>query len=151
MPEMDGLQAAKAIKEEFKEVKIIMLTQYGERRFVKKCQEIGAKGYLIKDCSKSKLIDTIRDVHNGGVHFIPGEDYNNGFPIPDLLKDVHLTCKEKEVLELIAEEKCNYEIATELKIEKTTVKTHKRRMLWKTGAKTITGLVVWAFRKRIIK
>jgi DNA-binding NarL/FixJ family response regulator len=132
-------------------MKIIMLTQYDERRFMKKCREIGVEGYILKGCDKDDLVKAIRNVYNGGTLYMTGKEVPNGFPVPDLLDDIQITVKEQEVLKLIAEEKCNDEIAKELNIEKTTVKTHKRRMLWKTGAKTITGLVVWAFRKRIIK
>jgi DNA-binding NarL/FixJ family response regulator len=132
-------------------MKIIMLTQYDERRFMKKCREIGVEGYILKGCDKDDLVKAIRNVYNGGTLYMTGKEDPHGFPVPDLLDDIQITVKEQEVLKLIAEEKCNDEIAKELNIEKTTVKTHKRRMLWKTGAKTITGLVVWAFRKRIIK
>jgi DNA-binding NarL/FixJ family response regulator len=151
MPGIDGLQAAEAIKKNFKDVKIIMLTQYDEKRFMKKCREIGVEGYLLKTCDKNELVNTIINVHNGGSFYTGVNGKTTGYPVPDLLNCVRITGKEEEVLQLIADEKCNDEIAKELNIEKTTVKTHKRRMLWKTGAKTITGLVVWAFRKRIIK
>jgi len=151
MPVMDGLQAAAVMKKDFNAVKIIMLTQYGEKRFIKKCEEIGAKGYLLKDCTKNVLIDTIRNVYNGGKHYSAGDDFNNGFPVPDLLNDVQISCKEKEVLELLTEEKNTGEIAKELKICNTTVKEYKERMFWKTGTKSIGGLIAWALRKRIIK
>jgi len=151
MPEMDGLQAAEAIKEEFKEVKIIMLTQYDERRFMKKCREIGVEGYLLKGNDSRILVKAIKSVHNGGLYYDDVNGNSNGFPVPDLLNSVLISGKELEVLELIAEEKKEYEIATDLKISKATVKEYKRRMLVKTGTKSAVGLIKWAFRKRFIK
>jgi DNA-binding NarL/FixJ family response regulator len=151
MPGMDGLQAATEIKLKHQNMKIIMLTQYDERRFMKKCREIGVEGYILKGSDKDDLVKAIKIVHKGGILYEAGKEGEHEFPVPGLMDEIHITGKEQEVLELIAEEKCNDEIAKELNIEKTTVKTHKKRMLWKTGTKTITGLVVWAFRKRIIK
>lgn len=151
MPRMDGLLTAAEIKKKHSYMKIIMFTQYDERRFSKKCREIGVEGYMLKGSNKDNLVKTIRNVYNGGILYMAGNEGPNEFPVPGLTDEIHITGKEQEVLELIAEEKCNDEIAKELNIEKTTVKTHKKRMLWKTGTKTITGLVVWAFRKRIIK
>jgi DNA-binding NarL/FixJ family response regulator len=151
MPGMDGLLAAAEIKKKHGYMKIIMLTQYDERRFMKKCREIGVEGYILKGCDKDDLVLAIRNVNNGGTLYMTGKEVPHGFPVPDLLDEIQITVKEQEVLKLIAEEKCNDEIAKELKIENSTVRTHKKRMLLKTGAKNVIGLVVWAFRKRIIK
>jgi two-component system, NarL family, nitrate/nitrite response regulator NarL len=151
MPGMDGIQAAEIIKRRQPATGIIMLTQYDERRFMKKCREIGVEGYLLKGIDKDDLVKAIINIFNGGIQYMTDKKSPNEFPVPGLMIEIQITTKEKEVLKLIAEDKCNSEIAQELNIKQTTVKTHKRRMLWKTGAKTITGLVVWAFRKRIIK
>jgi DNA-binding NarL/FixJ family response regulator len=151
MPRMDGLQAAAEIKKRHPGIKIIMLTQYDEKRFMNTCRDIGVEGYLLKDTGRDDLVQAIRNVKKGGIQYIRGKQRMVDFPIPALSDEIQITGKEQEVLELIAESKCNDEIAKELKIENSTVRTHKKRMLIKTGAKNVIGLVVWAFRKRIIK
>ena len=62
MPELDGIDAAKILKKQFSKLKIIILSQYGERGFIRRCQKIGVDGYLIKGCSSKELISTIKNI-----------------------------------------------------------------------------------------
>ena len=151
MPGMDGLQAAAEIKKLHPGVKIIMLTQYDENRFMTKCRGMGVEGYLLKESDGHDLAKAVRNVHHGGIQYLKGNHNRRDFPVPGLTDDLLITGKEKEVLQLIAEDKTNKEIAEEMKIAATTVKTYRQRMFLKTGIKSITGLLAWAFRKRIIK
>ncbi len=69
MPELDGLEAAKILKKQFENIKIIILTQFDERSFIRCCQKIGVEGYLLKDCGKIELLKAINKVYNGGILF----------------------------------------------------------------------------------
>lgn len=149
MPVMDGLHAAEVIKQKLSHVKIIMLTQYDERRFVRKCREIGVEGYLLKDCGGPILIDAIRTVYEGGSIYRNKGCGNNNFPVPELINCV-LTEKEKIVLKMIVNECCNKDIANEINIEVNTVKTYKERLKEKTGTTNMIGLVKWAIENNMV-
>ncbi len=150
MPVMDGLQTAEAIKHTYKNVKIIMLTQYDDKKFMKKCKEMGVEGYLLKDCGKSELLNAIRNIYNGGTQYIAGNGDNNSFPVPDILNKLQITGQEHEGLKLMASEYCNADIARKLNIEINTVKTYKDRLKMKAGVKTTIGLIKWAIENGLI-
>lgn len=142
MPVMDGLQTAEAIKQRYKNVKVIMLTQFGERGLVRKCMEMGAEGYLLKDCTKDVLISAIKTVNMGDTFY----KFNNGTFINDKCKkgNQKLTQRELQVLRLMVKDMNYWEITKELRISIYAVRTYRDRLLTKTGTSTIAGLVQWA-------
>ena len=142
MPVMDGLQTAEAIKQRYKNVKIIMLTQFGERGLVRKCMEMGAEGYLLKDCTKDVLISAIRTVNKRDTFY----KFNNGSIINEKCKKENqkLTTRELQVLRLMVKDMNYWEITKELRISIYAVRTYRDRLLTKTGTSTIAGLVQWA-------
>jgi len=150
MPEMDGLEAARHIKEDFRHVKVIMLTQYDDRGFIKWCKKMGVEGYLLKDCDPGFMSHAIRLVFEGGTVFGTKNGNSNRFPVPDLLNKIQITGQEHEVLKLMASEYCNADIARELNIEINTVKTYKDRLKTKAGVKTTIGLIKWAIENGLI-
>ncbi len=150
MPELDGIDAAKILKKQFKDTKIIMLTQFWERGFIRHCQKIGVDGYLLKDCGKDKLIETITNIFNGGIYF----NLSNGRE-----KETHrlncdnskslLSCRELDVLKLLVKDFTYGQIAEKLGIELSSVKTYKLRLKRKSETHTLSGLIAWAYQNNI--
>jgi DNA-binding NarL/FixJ family response regulator len=142
MPELDGIETARFIKKSYNQVKIIMLTQFGERGFVRKCIEIGVEGYLLKDCSKEELISAIRTVKMGNTLYkFNNSSVNNDKCKKDIQK---LTQRELQVIRLMVRDMTYWEITKELRISIYAVRTYRDRLLTKTGTSTIAGLVQWA-------
>lgn len=152
MPELDGIDAAKILKRQFKDIKIIILTQFGDRGFIGRCQKIGVEGYLLKDCGKSELLKAINKVYNGGILFSINNASTGKMPqtIKVKSKDKILSSRELEVLLLMANDKNSVEIARELSLNESTVRTYKRRLLSKSGTNTTTGLINWASKQKLI-
>jgi DNA-binding NarL/FixJ family response regulator len=150
MPLMDGLETAAAIKNNGYDVKIIMLTQYDERAFIRRCQALGVEGYLLKDSTKQILVHAIRMVYEGGTVYGTKNGKNNGFAVPDLLLKEEITGNEKRILKLIAEEKSNHEIAELLGISENTIKKQRERLMAKAGVNKTAGLVYWAMKNNLL-
>jgi DNA-binding NarL/FixJ family response regulator len=149
MPILDGIDTLKILRNKFKKIKVIMLTQFGERQFIKKCIEYGADGYLLKDCGKHELMNAIRTVNEGGTWFDIHNRLSNS--INENLDDMpKLSKREVEVLQLICEELSNREIAEKLNISVDTVNTYRTRLMKKAGAKKVIGLFRWASKNRLI-
>jgi DNA-binding NarL/FixJ family response regulator len=152
MPEMNGLEVAENIKRNHKKVKVIMLTLYSNRSFIKRCQALGVEGYMLKDCGKQELLKAINIVNNGGLFY--SVDRSRKFEIPPpakiKLKNIKLSSREKEVLALMANDKNCIEIAKELGLNESTVRTYKQRLLIKSGTNTSSGLINWAYKQKLI-
>jgi two-component system NarL family response regulator len=148
MPELDGVAAIVAIRSEFPEARILVLTTYDGDENVYRALENGAKGYLLKDCSTEDLLTAIRKVHSGATHVSEraaaklAERTMSGPP---------LSARETEVLKLVAGGKSNKEIAGLLFISEGTVKTHVLSIHEKLGVSDRTEAVVTAIRRGILR
>jgi DNA-binding NarL/FixJ family response regulator len=148
MPKLDGLAATKMVHKKFPGVKIIALSQYDEKRFVKQMVKNGAAGYLLKDSSREILEKAIRTVQNGENYFcdrlsmrlisqeLKMEDTKSLFP--------KLTEREIEILRLLGRELSSQEIAYKLFISFHTVESHRANLMSKAGVKNTAGLIRWA-------
>jgi len=154
MPMLDGLECTKKVSKQFPEVKVIALSQYDEKRFVKWMVKNGASGYLLKDADKDNLEKAIRAVHAGEKYFcdrlslrlvtqeLKMENTRDLFP--------KLTDREVEILNLICREFSSQEIADKLFISFHTVESHRANLMQKAGAKNTAGLVRWAVENDFI-
>lgn len=157
MPEMDGLELTKAIKEKYPNIKIIALTMMGESQHIKQMLAEGAMGYLLKDCSEEELVLAIKNVQNGGTYYSPEVTniiLNNIRKVKPattskVATEMPLTEREKEVLHLILKEQSNKEIADKLFVSVRTVDAHKRNLLDKTGSRNVAGLVIYAIERQL--
>lgn len=152
MPIMNGIDATKAIKERFPHVKIIIFSQYDEKRFVKRVLKEGAHGYLLKSATSSELAKAIRMVVSGAIYLseeLPNVFTEKAKKKPDYLF-ADLTSREIEIVRLICDEKTTDEIAEILFISHNTVETHRANILLKIGVKNTAGLVKWAIENEII-
>jgi len=148
MPELDGAGAILAIRSEFSDARILVLTTYDNDESVFRALENGAKGYLLKDCSTSELLAAIRKINSGGTHVSEraaarlAERAMAGGP---------LSPREIEVLKWIAEGKSNKEIAALLFISEGTVKTHVLSIHEKLGVSDRTEAAVTAIKRGILR
>jgi DNA-binding NarL/FixJ family response regulator len=155
MPEMDGLEAARQIRERFPDVGVIMLSAYDDRQFVVEAVRSGARGYVLKARDAEHLIQTVRLVATGNMVIDPqlvvalAEELSNAKE-RDRRADT-LTAREVEVLQLLAFGHTNRAIAEKLFISPDTVKTHLEHIFEKLGASDRTAAVAEALRRRLIE
>jgi len=147
MPEMNGLDALIAIRGEFPEARIIVLTTYTGDMQVLRAIKAGARAYLLKNTLHKELVDTIRAVH-AGKKYISSEA---SFELAEHASDDVLTPAEIRVLRLIAEGNANKEIAAQLSVSEDTVKSQVRNILSKLGAKDRTHAAMIGLKRGIIE
>jgi DNA-binding NarL/FixJ family response regulator len=155
MPEMDGLEAARQIREKYPEVGVIMLTAYDDRQFVVEAVRSGARGYVLKARDAEHLIQTVRLVAGGNMVIDPqlvvalAEELSQAKDRDRRAET--LTAREVEVLQLLAFGHTNRDIAEKLYISPDTVKTHLEHIFEKLGASDRTAAVAEALRRRLIE
>jgi two-component system, NarL family, response regulator NreC len=153
MPDMNGIVATTLILAENPRIKVIALTGLDDRRFVSNMLRAGASGYLIKDCSCQELIRAIRRVVANKVYLSSGimdmvvKDYVTPPASSDSPCSSHLTIREKEVLQLVAEGHSTPQIAHSLHVSVKTIESHRQNLMMKINAKGIAGLTKYAIRE----
>jgi DNA-binding NarL/FixJ family response regulator len=155
MPKMDGLDCTRQVSKRYPQVKAIGLSQYDEKRFVKKMVKNGASGYLLKDAGKDQIETAVRTVHSGENYYcerlsvrlvqqeLKAEQTSSLFP--------KLSPREAEVLNLICTELSSHEIADKLFISIHTVESHRANLMAKAGVKNTAGLVRWAVENDLLE
>jgi DNA-binding NarL/FixJ family response regulator len=146
MPDMSGIEAITAIRAEFPNARIIVLTTYAGDAQAAAALKAGAVGYLLKSLVRKELLETIRAVH-GGKRRVPPEIATE---IAEHVADDALTDRELDVLRRVAEGKSNKLIAAELEISEGTVKTHMKSILPKLDASDRTHAVMIALKRGIL-
>ena len=147
MPEMNGLDALMAIRDEAPEARIIVLTTYAGDAQVLRAIKAGARGYLLKSALHRELLETIRAVHAGKKSLSAEVSYE----LAEHATDDALTPAEIRVLRLIAEGNANKEIADQLSIREETVKSRVKNILSKLGAKDRTHAAMIGLKRGIIE
>lgn len=146
MPEMNGVEAMIAIREEFPSARIIVLTTYVADAQVLRALEAGARAYLLKSVLRKELPETIRLVHAGHKRIAP----EVAATLAEHAVDDALSVREVEVLKLIAGGNANKMIAAQLSITEETVKGHVKNILAKLAANDRTHAVTIALKRGII-
>jgi len=152
MPGINGFDATRIISEQYPKVKVISLSMYGEEDMI----EAGARGFLLKSSEINEVSEAIRRVMQGGTYFSSDILYNVLKNIHTVVSKtdtqaLHLSQREKEVLELICRGKSNQEIADQLFISKRTVEKHRANLLAKTNTKNTAQLVMFAVENKLIE
>ena len=147
MPEMSGVDAIIAIRDQFPRARIIVLTTYTGDVQVVRALKAGAQGYLIKNLLHKELLDAIRRVHSGKKILTP----ELSCEVASHAADDSLTPAEISVLRLIAEGNANKQIAAQLSISEETVKSRVKNILSKLGANDRTQAVTIALKRGIIE
>jgi len=147
MPELGGVDAMIAIRGEFPEARIIVLTTYAGDAQVLRALKAGARAYLLKNSLHKELLETIRAVHAGKKALSAEASYQ----LAEHATDDALTPAEVRVLRLIAEGNANKEIAAQLSISEETVKGQVRNILSKLGANDRTHAAMIGLKRGIIE
>ena len=156
MGEAGGIETTRLVREQYPEIKVLVLSMHSESSYIVRMLEAGASGYLLKDAGSAELINAIKAVAQGHTYFSSQvsatlvDQLVKGKKPPERKAGVPLTRREIEVLRLIAEEYSNPEIADKLFISIRTVDTHRRNLLEKLGVKNTAGLVKYAIKHGLV-
>lgn len=159
MPEVDGIAATARIKNEYPETEIIALSMYADKHFISEMFKAGAKGFLLKDCASTELVEAIYTVRNGDVYIGPS--------ISDIVAKMYvdnihgsegtagdsgsdLSPREIEITKMLAEGFTNNEVAEKLHVSVKTVGTHRQNIMRKLGLRNIAELTKYAINKGLI-
>ena len=157
MPGLSSFEAARQIRKNRPETKLLFLTMYEDDDYLAQCLEVGATGYVLKDTPAPQLVSAVRDVYKGGNHLssrVLGK-------LVDFRARVHdakmrprvttLTPREREILKLLAEGNSVKEIAVLLDLSVKTVEAHKFNLMRKLDIHNKAQLVTYAIQKKIVK
>lgn len=156
--EFNGLDLTAALKLEFPEIRVLILSVYEDNHFISQLLKKGAHGYLVKDSSPQEVINAITEISTKGL-------YINDKTLQAIRQDLHatpqikrvdkttfspvvLTRREEEILELICQQKTTDEIAGQLFISPKTVNGHRNNLLQKTSSRNVAGLVTFALSRK---
>jgi len=156
MPDMSGAQTSENILQYQPKAKILALSNYDELPYVERMIASGAKGYVLKNIEPSQLLNAIRTILENKT-FYSNEvaskllDAANKDSVNNILEKHALTKRELEVLQMIAMEMTNEEIAEKLFVGKRTVDTHRQNLLNKLHARNTVGLIKAAYKLELVK
>jgi len=154
MPTMNGISAGQRLKQSMPNVKLIYLTMNQDPDLAAEAFRLGAKGYLLKSSAGSELVDALRTVFRGGSYVTPlmTEDVLGSFVnhFKNLKSTSHLTLRQKEVLQLLAEGRSMKEAAYILNVSPRTVAFHKYTMMEHLHIKTRAELVQYALNTQLL-
>jgi DNA-binding NarL/FixJ family response regulator len=157
MPEMDGISLAKAVQSSKPNVKVVVLSMMNDTQNIREMIDAGVKGYILKNTGKIELISALEKVAAGGIYFsdevtteMMRAVSENLHPTPMPEASSPLTAREKDVLQLVAKELSNAQIAESLNISERTVETHRKNIFRKTNTKGVIGLIKYAYEHQLI-
>ncbi|MBS1627941.1 MAG: response regulator transcription factor [Bacteroidetes bacterium] len=155
MPLMSGIDLCKIIKEEYPQIKVLILSMYNSQTVVKEAITAEADGYILKHAGKEELLMALHRIINNGTYFsqdilpIIYNQYKREKEQEKIL--ALLSTRETQILSLIVKEYTSEEIGQQLFISKKTVDNHRTHILEKTGCKTTIGLVKYAIKNGIME
>jgi DNA-binding NarL/FixJ family response regulator len=153
MPELNGADATRAILQRDPKCRVIVLSMYSQREYVRRALKAGAAGYVVKRSAAKELVDAIRAVHAGQRYLSPRvadvvlDDYTDGKQDDPLSR---LSAREREVLQLLAEGRTGAQIAERLSLSQKTVETYRARLVEKLGIRDLAGLVRFAIQRGLV-
>lgn len=158
MPGKSGIEVTRKLKELYPEIQVLALTMHEDITMITRMVEAGASGYILKRTNMNEVLEAIRVVADKGkylgrdVQALMMENLNSSDHTkePSGNTPATLTNREKEILNLVAKEYNNSEIAEKLFISERTVETHRRNIFTKTKTKTIVGLIKYAIREGLV-
>lgn len=154
MPNVDGIQGVRLIKQHFPQVKVVMQTVFEDDEKIFAALQAGAEGYILKNAGVDKILQSITEVYNGGAFMTPTVALRvmrhfNSTPSPQ--PEAHaLTLKEKEVLKLLTEGLSYKMVADRMHISYYTVNTHVKNIYGKLQVHSVGEAISFAMRNRIV-
>ncbi len=154
MPGLNGIEAARRLKQSNPDAKLVILTMHGDLSFVSAAFEAGASGYVLKQSAATELVTALHDVDSGRRYISSAIQERLGTKTLSLLRrskklSAELTSRQREVLQLVAEGRARKEIAQILGVSVKTVEFHKQKIAEKLGLHTDAGLTAYAIRHGI--
>jgi len=149
MPKMNGIEATRLALASYPELKILILSMYGEREYYHSLIDYGIKGFLMKDADNEEFFLAVNKI-------LAGETYFAQELLMTLIREnaqsqpIKLSRREKEILDLISHGMSNQEISNVLNISQRTVERHRTHLLEKTGSKNSIRLVIYALKNHLI-
>lgn len=151
MPEMPGQQVIQAIKKDFPQLRVVVLSMFADKPLIAEAIQMGADGYVLKNAGKNELVACLNAVYEG----------KKSYPVPmdeDFLSQleeaknnpVKLSVRELEILQLVSEGYNSKQVADKLFLSEFTVNTHRRNMLKKTGQPNVAALITMARQRHWI-
>jgi DNA-binding NarL/FixJ family response regulator len=147
MPDMNGIEAARAIHLKCPEIRIVMLSMHATAEYVYRAFEAGASGYMLKDVAVEEVISAVRTVCDGRRYLSPALAES----VPDPAAVGHtkspvdsLTARERQVLQLVVEGKTSIGIARMIHLSPSSVQTYRSRLMVKLGVRDVPSLVKFA-------
>ena len=156
MRELNGIDATRQIVKMSLGVKVLALSMYSDKRFIKGMLKAGASGYMLKDSAFKELIDAIRVIVENKIYISPSvaniitEDYLKQSPESDGSTRSLLSSRELEVLQLLVEGMSTKQIASSLRLSIKTIESHRSRIMKKIDINNIADLTRYAIREGII-
>lgn len=152
MPDMNGVEAARRIRQHAPQANILILSMHSDPAYVRETLRVGAKGYLLKDSIDRDFVTAVRAVARGDGFLSPAV---SATVLADYQKHVtdpmdQITPRERQLLQMLAEGKTSKDIASELKISVYTVDAHRSRIMKKLNLHSIGDLVRFALQRGII-
>jgi DNA-binding NarL/FixJ family response regulator len=151
MPEMDGVEATKRIREALPETKVIAFTSFSDRDLILRAIDAGAIGYLLKDADPEELLKGIRAAAEGESPLTPRAAQVVISARTSERSRPELSAREEEVLTLVASGQANKQVARRLDISEKTVKAHLSKIFQRIGVSDRTQAALWAERHGLLK
>lgn len=150
MPEMDGIEATRHLREERPGVSVIVLTMHDEPALMQRLIRQGVQGYLLKSADTHEILQAVEQVSAGTSYFAPEVTVRlAAAPEPSVPAET-LTEREVEVLRLVAQGLSNKEVGERLFISHRTVDTHRTNLMRKLDVNNVAGLVRYAFQQKLV-
>jgi DNA-binding NarL/FixJ family response regulator len=153
MPGMDGIELTKELATTFPGIAVVALTMYEEDYLIIDMLESGARGYLLKNSSKQKLVEAISAVHSGGMYFCESTSLKlmkkigrSKVDIPASQNQNQLTELEVRIVNLVCREFSSKEIAEQLNLGVKTIESYRNKIYDKMGVRNMAGLVIYAIK-----
>jgi DNA-binding NarL/FixJ family response regulator len=157
MPDLNGVEAARQIRRFYPQTEVLILTMHESDVLLNESLKAGAKGYLLKEDADDYLLSAIEALRQHKQYFSPKiarAMTGDGTSLPPAahrgIPLSRLTSREREVIQLLAEGRSNKEVSATLGISVKTVEAHRTRIMLKLGVHSITGIVRYAIRNKII-
>ncbi|MDB3907483.1 response regulator transcription factor [Crocinitomicaceae bacterium] len=158
MPEMNGIDVAKKIREKYDSVKILLLSYFDNQEFVVRAVECGASGYLSKDDEPEEILQAIESAIETGYYMndriskcLIGELVRQGKVVPSFDGAVEFSRVELQIIKYICQEKSASEIGLLLYRSKRTIDGYRAGIMKKIGAKNVVGIVMYAAKHKLVE
>jgi len=150
MPQMSGVALSRLVKKNYPDIKILALTAFAESAIISEMIQAGIAGYILKSDGKLVLTEALETIVSGEQYFGNEVTLALANSYRQHKDEVKLTDREIEIIRLIEKDMGTKEIAETLFISERTVETHRKNILFKTGTRTVIGLIKYAYERKII-